>query len=74
MVDPLEWTGAALGIAGWFGVRCLGNHAAQVFGFSIWVLSGVILCLWAFHEKKRGIILINAVNAVMALSTLIILL
>lgn len=73
-VDSLEWTGAALGVAGWLGVRQIGNHEALLFGFSVWVISGAILCLWAVHEKKRGVVAVNAVNTIMAVSAMIALL
>lgn len=68
MIDPLEWTGAALGIAGWFGVRQIGNQEAQLLGMSVWVLSGLLLMLWGHHAKARGIVAVNAVNVMMAAS------
>jgi hypothetical protein len=70
LIDKLEWTGASLGVAGWFGVRALGNHDAQLFGFSVWVISGIILVLWAHRENKKGVMAVNAVNVVMAVSAL----
>lgn len=70
-IDAMEWTGAGLGVVGWLGVRSLDNHEAQLIGFSVWVVSAVILCLWAVHEQKRGVLAVNAINAAMTVSTLI---
>jgi hypothetical protein len=67
----LEYSGAALGIAGWLGVRQIGSTAAQELGFLIWIASGLILIAWGFHTKARGIMLINAVNVVMAASAFV---
>jgi hypothetical protein len=70
-IDAMEWTGAGLGVVGWLGVRSLNNHEAQLIGFSVWVASALILCLWAVHEKKRGVLAVNAINAAMSLSALV---
>jgi hypothetical protein len=64
----LEYSGAFLGIAGWLGVRQIGNPAAQEIGFVVWIVSGLFLIAWGYHTKARAIMLINAVNVVMAAS------
>lgn len=64
----LEYSGAGLGIAGWLGVRQIGSTGAQELGFLVWIASGLILIAWGFHTRSRGIMLINAVNVVMAAS------
>jgi hypothetical protein len=64
----LEYSGAGLGIVGWLGVRQIGSTGAQELGFFIWIVSGLILIAWGFHAKARGIMLINAVNVMMAAS------
>ena len=66
----LEYSGAGLGIIGWFGVRQIGSISAQQIGFLIWVIGGLILVAWGWHTKCRGIMAINAVNSVMAASAL----
>lgn len=70
-IDAMEWTGAGLGAVGWLGVRSLGNHSLQLIGFSVWAVSAAIICLWAYHEQKRGVLAVNAINAAMTVSTLI---
>jgi hypothetical protein len=67
-IPCLEYSGAALGIAGWLGVRQIGSTGAQELGFLVWIISGLILIAWGFHTRARGIMLINAVNVVMAAS------
>lgn len=67
----LEYSGAALGIVGWLGVRQIGSTGAQELGFFVWIVSGLILIAWGFHTKARGIMLINAVNVMMAASAFI---
>jgi len=64
----LEYAGAAMGIAGWFGVCQIGNTAAQQAGFFIWVAGALILVGWGYRTHARGIMLINIVNAFMAAS------
>lgn len=64
----LEYSGAFLGIAGWLGVRQVGNPTAQEIGFIVWIISGLLLIAWGYHTKARAIILINVVNVVMAAS------
>jgi hypothetical protein len=64
----LEYSGAGLGIIGWLGVRQIGSTGAQELGFFVWIVSGLILIAWGFHMKARGIMLINAVNVMMAAS------
>lgn len=66
----LEYSGAGLGIIGWFGVRQIGSITAQQIGFLIWVAGGLLLVAWGWHTKSRGIVAINAVNTVMAASAL----
>lgn len=64
----LEYSGAFLGIAGWLGVRQIGSPSAQEIGFSVWIISGLLLIAWGYHTKARAIMLINAVNVMMAAS------
>lgn len=64
----LEYAGAALGIIGWLGVRQIGSPQAQMIGFLLWVIGGVILVVWGYHTKARGIMVINIVNTAMAVS------
>jgi hypothetical protein len=67
----LEYSGAGLGIAGWLGVRQIGSIGAQELGFLVWIISGLILIAWGYHMRARGIMLINAVNVVMAASAFV---
>ena len=67
-IPCLEYSGAALGIVGWLGVRQIGSTWAQELGFLIWIISGLILIAWGFRTHARGIMLINAVNVIMAAS------
>ncbi len=66
----LEYSGAGLGIIGWFGVRQIGSITAQQIGFTIWVIGGILLVAWGYHTHSRGIMAINSVNTVMAASAL----
>jgi hypothetical protein len=66
----LEYSGAGLGIIGWFGVRQIGSITAQQIGFLIWVIGGILLVAWGYHTQSRGIMAINGVNTVMAASAL----
>lgn len=66
----LEYAGAGLGIIGWLGVRQIGSLGAQQIGFLVWILGGLLLIAWGYHIKARAIMLINAVNVVMAASAL----
>jgi hypothetical protein len=66
----LEYSGAGLGILGWLGVRQVGSIGAQEIGFIIWIASGLILIAWGYHTKARAIMVINAVNVIMAASAL----
>jgi hypothetical protein len=66
----LEYSGAGLGIIGWFGVRQIGSISAQQIGFLIWVIGGLLLVAWGYHTGSRGIMTINCVNTVMAASAL----
>jgi len=66
----LEYSGAGLGIIGWFGVRQIGSISAQQIGFFIWVIGGLLLVAWGYHTQSRGIMAINTVNTVMAASAL----
>lgn len=68
METLLEYAGAFLGIAGWLGVRQIGNPFAQELGFAVWIASGILLIVWGYHTKARAIMLINAVNVMMAAS------
>ena len=67
----LEYSGAGLGILGWLGVRQIGSLGGQQTGFLIWIIGGLLLIVWGYHTKARAILLINAVNVVMAASALI---
>ena len=67
----LEYSGAGLGILGWLGVRQIGSLGAQQTGFLIWIIGGLLLIVWGYHTKARAILLINAVNVVMAASALV---
>jgi len=67
----LEYMGAGLGIAGWFGVRQIGSTGAEQIGFLVWILSGSLLIVWGYHRKARGIVLINTVNMLMAASAFV---
>jgi hypothetical protein len=67
----LEYSGAFLGIAGWLGVRQIGNPAAQEIGFAVWIISGLLLIAWGYHTKARAIMLINVVNVMMAASAFV---
>jgi hypothetical protein len=67
----LEYSGAGLGILGWLGVRQIGSIGAQQIGFIVWILGGLLLIAWGYHTKARAIMLINAVNVVMAASALV---
>jgi hypothetical protein len=67
----LEYSGAGLGILGWLGVRQIGSIGAQQIGFVVWIIGGLLLVAWGYHTKARAIMLINAVNVVMAASALI---
>ena len=64
----LEYAGAGLGVLGWLGVRQIGSSGAEQAGFMGWIAGGILLILWGYHNKARGIMLINAVNVVMAAS------
>ena len=64
----LEYAGASLGIVGWLGVRQIGSPGAQKIGFLVWIAGGLILIGWGYRTKARGIMLINAVNVIMAVS------
>jgi len=66
----LEYSGAGLGILGWLGVRQVTSIGAQELGFLVWIASGLILIAWGYHTRARAIILINAVNVIMAVSAL----
>lgn len=66
----LEYSGAGLGIIGWLGVRQIGSLGAQQLGFLVWIIGGLLLIAWGYHTKARAIMLINAVNVVMAVSAL----
>jgi hypothetical protein len=63
--------GAGLGIIGWLGVRQMGSLGAQQLGFLVWIIGGLLLIAWGYHTKARAIMLINAVNVVMAASALV---
>lgn len=67
----LEYSGAGLGIIGWFGVRQIGSIGAQQFGFLVWIIGGLLLVAWGWHTQSRGIVAINGVNTVMAASALV---
>jgi hypothetical protein len=67
----LEYSGADLGILGWLGVRQMGSLGAQQLGFLVWIIGGLLLIAWGYHTKARAIMLINAVNVVMAASALV---
>jgi hypothetical protein len=67
----LEYSGAGLGIIGWLGVRQMGSLWAQQLGFLVWIIGGLLLIAWGYHTKARAIMLINAVNVVMAVSALV---
>jgi hypothetical protein len=67
----LEYSGAGPGILGWLGVRQIGSNSAQLFGFLVWIIGGLLLIAWGYHTKARAIMLINAVNVVMAASALV---
>ena len=67
----LEYSGAGLGIIGWLGVRQMGSLRAQQLGFLVWIIGGLLLIAWGYHTKARAIMLINAVNVVMAVSALV---
>jgi hypothetical protein len=67
----LEYSGAGLGILGWLGVRQMGSLGAQQLGFLVWIIGGLLLIAWGYHTKARAIMLINAVNVVMAVSALV---
>jgi len=67
----LEYSGAFLGIAGWLGVRQIGSPEAQELGFAVWILSGLLLVAWGYHKNARAIMLINAVNVLMAASAFV---
>jgi hypothetical protein len=67
----LEYSGAGLGILGWLGVRQIGSLGAQQIGFLIWIIGGLLLIAWGYHTKAQAILLINAVNVVMAASALV---
>ncbi|MHB8052906.1 MAG: hypothetical protein ACYDEZ_06425 [Methanoregula sp.] len=67
----LEYSGAGLGILGWLGVRQVGSLGAQQLGFLVWIIGGLLLIAWGYHTKARAIMLINAVNVVMAVSALV---
>jgi hypothetical protein len=71
LIDSLEWTGAALGIAGWLGVRQIGNADAQLFGMAVWVISGILLLVWGIRTESKGIVAVNAVNVFMAASGIV---
>ncbi|HVN74345.1 MAG TPA: hypothetical protein VMT44_07120 [Methanoregula sp.] len=64
----LEYTGAALGVLGWLGVRQIGSTGAEQVGFMVWIAGGILLIFWGYHTQARGIMVINAVNVVMAAS------
>ncbi|MFY9749229.1 MAG: hypothetical protein WAK75_05820 [Methanoregula sp.] len=66
----LEYSGAGLGILGWLGVREVGSAGAQEIGFIVWIASGLILIAWGYHTKAKAIMVINAVNVIMAASAL----
>jgi hypothetical protein len=66
----LEYSGAGLGILGWLGVRQVGSIGAQEIGFIVWIISGLILIAWGYHTRARAIMVINAVNVIMAASAL----
>jgi hypothetical protein len=66
----LEYSGAGLGIIGWFGVRQIGSIGAQQLGFLVWIIGGLLLVAWGWHTQSRGIAAINGVNTVMAASAL----
>lgn len=69
----LEYSGAGFGIIGWLGVRQIGSIGAQQLGFLVWIIGGLLLIAWGYHTKARAIMLINAVNVVMAASALAVL-
>jgi hypothetical protein len=66
----LEYSGAGLGILGGLGVRQIGSIGAQQLGFPVWIIGGLLLIAWGYHTKARAIMLINAVNVMMAASAL----
>lgn len=66
----LEYSGAGLGIIGWLGVRQIRSIGAQQLGFIVWIIGGLLLIAWGYHTKARAIMLINAVNVMMAASAL----
>jgi len=52
-------------------VRDIGNHEAILFGFIIWIISGLLLVLWAYDENKKGVLTVNIVNILMAISAIV---
>jgi hypothetical protein len=66
----LEYSGAGLGIIGWLGALQIGSVGARQPGFLVWIIGGLLFVAWGYHTRARAIMLINAVNVVMAASAL----
>ena len=66
----LENSGTGPGIIGWLGIRQIGSIGARQPGFLIWIIGCLLLIAWGYHTSARTIMLINAVNVVMAASAL----
>jgi hypothetical protein len=52
-------------------VRQIGSNSAQLIGFLVWIIGGLLPIAWGYHTKARAIMLLNAVNVVMVASVLV---
>jgi len=67
----LEYSGVCLGIIGTLGVRMEVSPGARELGFMLWFIGGLVLIAWGYHTNAKAIMVINALNIVMALSALV---
>ena len=61
----LEWTGAITAIL--YSMLVALNIGAEFFGFSLLLLSAILLSLWSFQGKHKGIFLLNLFYALAAI-------
>ncbi len=66
----LEYSGVCLGIIGSLGVRMEVNPGARESGFMLWFIGGLVLIAWGYHTNTKAIMVINALNIVMAAAAL----
>ncbi len=61
----LEWSGAITAIL--YSMLVALNIGAEFFGFSLLLISAILLSLWSLKGKHRGILLLNLFYAIAAI-------